>query len=186
MGQRKPQLRMNVDELQVWAATMADAVWQAPEDAAGVVVTDELDDEHPDGTVVAAAVSVEDGQQGMSDTVNHLVIETGPRSVAGLATRVMWTPDGTISTPAWALVVVARRLPALMLVRRQREDDRWWVITSEDLPWFAALTARGLRAALVQREPMVIQEVPTDDRRLLNKVRTTKDNPALRPPIGGS
>jgi hypothetical protein len=77
------------------------------------------------------------------------LLAAGPR-MAAIVTVTGWTPDGTSAVqPAWVVTAVGTGgIPALGAVRRIREVDRWTRLASSELPWFALVTAAGLRAGL--------------------------------------
>jgi hypothetical protein len=98
------------------------------------------------------------------------------RNMAALATRVMWSPDEGPTRPAWMLTAVAKGKPAFFAVKRNVEDERWWLIPPGNEPWFALSTAGGLRAALEQGEPMHLKNAENNE-----VYQTPKDVP--HPPV---
>jgi hypothetical protein len=71
-----------------------------------------------------------------------------------MATKVGWTPDESDTTPAWFLVGVDPEREAYFCVKRIAEDDTWWRLKPEDVPWFGLSTAGSLRDAMVHGTPL--------------------------------
>lgn len=85
----------------------------------------------------------------------------------GLATRMGWAPDDDHPTlPCWVIVAVETGREAVAAIPY---DGRWYRIPAEDLPWFMAATAGGIRASLEAGEPVHFKT--SVDPRLLGLVK---------------
>ena len=150
-----------------WGATLASGIDQhgSDPDLQALLAVDDP------GTEDLLLAPVEPGDLAL---INDLVLGGPKRTVAALAVRINWSPTATgESSLAWVFALVVKSNvftgphDAFCAVKRE-EDERWTVIAVEQLPWFLASTAGGLRAALEHGRPMVLKEVR--DPRLLDRV----------------
>lgn len=77
------------------------------------------------------------------------------RRMAAMVSLLGWSPDATPTRPSWVVVAVGRGgLPAVLCVRRLREDDRWTLVDIRSAPWAVLSSASGLRAAIEEGRPL--------------------------------
>jgi hypothetical protein len=74
---------------------------------------------------------------------------------AAMATKVGWSPSNDEpTTGAWLVVGVDPERTAEFCVKRIVEDEKWWRLSSDDVPWFAISTAGSLRDAMLHGTPL--------------------------------
>lgn len=103
------------------------------------------------GNLEYVAIS-EDGNA--TSAVDQLT--AGRHRLAAFASHIGFSPspDEPIG-PAWVIVVVGRGQPAHTIARRLAgPGDAWSVVPPGDLPWVLASTAAGLRAMIMNGEPL--------------------------------
>jgi hypothetical protein len=83
-----------------------------------------------------------------------------------LASRVGWSPDERPTQDCWAVVGVERHFPAVVAIGPY--DGHWYRCEVEDLPWFLAATAGGIRGSIEKGQPIEVRSV--GDRRLFGRV----------------
>lgn len=152
---------MPQEELEGWASTCTEGVWQAPENAAMVLGYD-------DGLEMVMLTFTQEEAERAFDM---LLVHSGPlrhRRVLCAGVRAAWTndPEPAPTELAWMVIVVARDLPAWFLVRRVEREDKWWVLANDDVPWAYLTTASSLRGMLDGEDPPPVKTAR--DRRLFN------------------
>lgn len=155
--------------LEAFAAGCSEAIVRAQETTESILLTNEPFS----SDVLVCELPIGAGPGVFRAAARSLMFDC--RMFAAMSTRTNWSPDPGPSSPAWTFTAVGRDGgPAIIAVRRDVEDDRWWRILPSEAPWFALATAASLRGAL-RGEPLVPKKVPPDDRRLL-------DAPGIGPP----
>lgn len=111
-----------------------------------------VDDGKDDGLLCCAVDAENIKSPALVGQIDQMM--AGRPKFAAMATRVHWatTEDGE-SLPTWLAVCVDPDRDASFLVR-QDEEERWWQLKVEDVPWFAVSTAGSLRHSLQTGEPL--------------------------------
>lgn len=165
---------MSRSEFEGWVSTTMEGFASAPMEA-DVAVLFATDDRRTflgqaiDSSLVMRAFTQREMADYGVETINTMLLDGPPRTVAAMATQVLWSPEDALPTvTAWLATVVAPGLPATFAVKRWAEDKLWWRLEPADAPWLMLSCASGLRHALEDAKPLVFKVA--EDRRLLSRV----------------